>query len=235
MPEWKSIVQSNLKDLDLIPSEREEIAAELASHLEDLYEQFLVQGWSECEAFRLALEETTDWQELDESIARVRRKEGVMNRRTKTLWLPGLVAFASASILLMILERLIMLQPRLLVALERAIPLRPTFWWKDQVVVIYLCWWILLPLCGAAGACMSRRAGGTRLACVAASLFPAIVVLCIFCFVLPIGIAVEKNTFVMQHPLYFVLAMVNWTMVPGLALILGALPFLRQPTKAQTQ
>jgi hypothetical protein len=82
---------------------------------------------------------------------------------------------------------------------------------------------------------MSRRAGGTRLACVAASLFPAIVVLCIFCFVLPVSIVVEKNTFVMQHPLYFVLAMVNWTMVPGLALILGALPFLRQPAKAQAQ
>ena len=135
----------------------------------------------------------------------------------------------------MILERLVMLQPALLTAIERALPLRPTFWWRDQVLVIYLCWWILLPLCGAAGACLSRKAGGTRLACIGASLFPAIVVAGIFCFVLPVSIVIEKNTFVMQHPLYFVLAMVNWTMVPGLALILGAWPFLRQITKKQPQ
>jgi len=233
LPEWKSIVRSNLKDLDLSLREGEEIAAELAGHLEELYEQFLAKGLCESEACRLAVDETTDWQELAEGIERARRKEGVMNSRTKTLWLPGLVAFATASILLMALERLIMLQPALLITLERAIPVRPTLWWRDQVVVIYLCWWILLPLCGAAGACMSRRAGGTRRACIAASLFPAIVVLCIFCFVLPVSFVVERNTVVMQHPLYFVLAMVNWTMVPGVALILGAMPFLRQPFKTQ--
>ena len=222
-------------DVDCRPREREEIAAELAGHLEELYEQLLEQGKCESEAFRLALDETTDWQELAESIVSARREEGVMNSRTKTLWLPGLVTFATSSILLMILERVIMSQPALLVTLERAIPFRPTFWWRDQVLAIFLCWWILLPLCGAAGACLSRRAGGTRLACVAASLFPAVVVLCIFCFVLPVSLVVEKNTFVARHPLYFVLAMVNWTLVPGVALILGALPFLRQSKRTQPQ
>ena len=147
MPDWKMIVRSNLKDLDLRSGEREEIAAELASHLEDMYEQFLAQGLCESEAGRLALEETADWKKLAESITRAKRQEDVMNPRTKILWLPGFVAFATASVLLMALERVIMLRPALLVTLERAIPLRPTFWWRDQVLVIYLCWWILLPLC----------------------------------------------------------------------------------------
>lgn len=215
MPEWNSIVRSNLKDLDLRRSEREEVAAELASHLEELYEQFLAQGLCESEAFRLTLEQTTPWQELAKNINRAKRKEDVMNRRTKTLWLPGLTAFATASILLMLLERFVYL--------------RPTLWVNDGgVLVIYFSWWILLPLCGAAGAYLSRRAGGERSARLAASLFPAIVMLCVFCFVLPVSIVIERNQFVMQHPVYFLLAMVNWTIVPGFALLLGALPFLRQ-------
>jgi hypothetical protein len=216
LPEWKSIVRSNLKDLDLPLCEQKEIAAELASHLEDLYEQFLAQGLSEGEALQFTLEQTTPWQDLAENINRAKRKGDVMNHRTKTLWLPGLAAFASASILLMLLERFVYV--------------RPTLWLNNGgVLVIYLSWWILLPLCGAAGAYLSRRAGGERSALLAASLFPAIVMLCVFAFVLPVSIVIERNRFVMQHPVYFLLAMVNWTVIPGLALLLGALPFLRQP------
>jgi hypothetical protein len=215
MPEWNSIVCSNLKHLDLRLSEREEIVAELASHLEDRYGQFLEQGWSESEAFRLTFEEATPWQELAKNINRAKRKEDGMNTRTKTLWLPGLAAFASASILLMFLQRFVYLQP--------------TLWVNNGgVLVIYFSWWILLPLCGAAGAYLSRRAGGERPARLAASLFPAIVMLCVFGFILPVSIVIERNQFVMQHRVYFLLAMVNWTIIPGVALLLGALPFLRQ-------
>jgi hypothetical protein len=221
VPEWNSIVRSNLKGLDLRGSESEEVAAELASHLEELYEQFLAQGSCESEAVRLTLEQTKPWQELAKNINRAKHKEDVMNNRTKTLWLPGLAAFASASILLMLLERFTFLHPRL--------------WLKDGgLLVIYFSWWILLPLCGAAGAYLSRRAGGERLARLAASLFPAIVMLCVFCFVLPVSIVIERNQFVMQHPVYFLLALVNWTIVPGFALLLGALPFLCQPAMMQT-
>jgi hypothetical protein len=215
MPEWNSIVQSNLRDLDLCLGEQEEIAAELAGHLEDRYAQFLAQGRSESEALRLTLEETTPWQDLAKNINRAKRKEDVMNTQTKTLWLPGLAAFITASILLMLLERFVYL--------------RPTLWLQDGVLVIYLSWWILLPLCGAAGAYLSRRAGGKWWACLAASLFPALVMLCVFCFVLPVSIVIERNPFVMQHLVYFLLALVNWTIIPGVALLLGALPFLRQP------
>lgn len=228
MPDWKAIVARNLEEFDLELSAQDEVAIELAAHLEDRYEQLLADGMLDTDAHRLVLEETSDWQELADNIKRTEHWEDIMNRRTKILWLPGLVSFTTASILLMTLQRLVDLRPALLLSLERITGLHPTLWWKDQVDAIYLCWWVLLPLCGAAGAFLSRRSGGTRLACAAASLFPSIVMLCIFCLVLPVSIVIEKNAFVMQHPLYFVLAMVNWTMVPGLALILGALPFFRQ-------
>lgn len=230
MPDWKAVVVSHLKGIDLDASAQKEVVAELADHLEDRYEQFLAQGMIEADAHRLTLDEAPDWPRLVGDITRSKRREDPMNRRSRILWLPGLVAFSTASILLMILQRLTVWRPTLLLSLERIAGFRPTFWWKDQVDVIYLCWWILLPLCGAAGAYLSRRAGGTRFACIAASLFPSIVMLCIFCFVLPVSLVIDKNTVVRQHPIYFVLAMVNWTMVPGLALILGALPFLpRRP------
>lgn len=226
MPDWKAVVVSHLKSIDLDASAQKEVIAELAGHLEDRYEQFLAQGMIEADAQRLTLDETPDWPRVVEDIKRSKDKGDPMNRRTKILWLPGLVAFTTASILLMALQRLVMLRPTLLLTLERSVGFRPTLWWRDQVDPIYLCWWVLLPLCGAAGAYLSRRAGGTRFACLAASLFPSIVMLCIFCFVLPVSLVVDKNAVVRHHPFYFVLAMAIWTVVPGLALILGALPFL---------
>jgi hypothetical protein len=216
VPEWNVIVRGKLKDLGLGVRQQEEVADELADHLEDIYEQFLEEGLCEPEALRLTLQEAADWRKLARNIRRARRKEDVMNNRTKTLWLPGLAALTAASVSLMLLERIVMLQPRL--------------WWKDSgVLAIHASWWILLPLCGAAGAYLSRRGGGQRLARLAAGLFPAIIMLCVFCFVLPVSVLIERNAFVMQHPLYFLLALINWTVVPGLALLLGTLPFLRTP------
>jgi hypothetical protein len=230
--DWKIFVASHLRG-DLGVNVREEVVAELAGHLEDRYEQLLAQGMIEADARRVVLDETPDWRELIENIGRSRHQEDAMNQRTKIFWLPGLAALTTASVLLMLLQRLVMLHPAVLPALWRTIPLRPTLWWKNQVDVIYLCWWMLLPLCGAAGAYMSRRAGGTRSACILASLFPSIVMLCIFCFVLPVSLVIDRNSFVVRHPIYFAIALVNWTMVPGLASILGALPFLRQIVKIQ--
>jgi hypothetical protein len=235
MPEWNAIVRKNLKNLRLTPQQYEEIAEELAGHLEDFYGQLRQQGLDESEALRLTLKEVDDWKGLARKIQDAKREEIEMNNRSKTLWLPGLMAFAASSILLMILQRVTMMRPELLVALEHIIPVHPTFWWKNQTDVIYLFWWVLLPLCGAAGAYLSRRTGGTRLTCAAASLFPSIVMFCIFSFILPVSMVVDKNSHVMKHPIYFVLAMVNWIMVPGLALLLGALPFLQRTKGIQQQ
>jgi hypothetical protein len=58
--------------------------------------------------------------------------------------------------------------------------------------------------------------------------------LAVFCFVLPVSVLIERNRFVMQHPLYFLLAMASWTLIPGSALLLGAVPFLRRAGIQQT-
>jgi hypothetical protein len=227
MPEWERIVQENL-NLGLGGGQTQEVIGEVASHLEDLHDHLRAHGLSEFDALRLTLEEVGDWKGLGRKIKNAKRGEAEMNKRTKTLWVPGLMAFAASSILLMILQRLAMVRPALLATLDHVARPRPTLWWSNQADVIYLCWWVLLPLCGAAGAYLSRRAGGTRLAGAAASLFPSIVMLCIFSFVIPISLVIDKNRYVMRHPLYFGLAMVYWIMVPGLALLLGALPFLQR-------
>jgi hypothetical protein len=74
----------------------------------------------------------------------------VMNYRTKTLWLPGLISLAAAMIVFTISTR-VGLQPQFLArGLSNA--------------VVYLGWLLPLPFCGAIGAFLSRRAGGQRLA-----------------------------------------------------------------------
>src|SRR5712691_8727872 len=105
MPNWNSIVHERLRHLGLGAEQRKEVVAELAGHLEDSYEQFRAQGIEGPEALRLTLKEHTDWQKLARKIGSAKHKEGVMNNRTKTLWLPGLVSLTAASTLLMGLER----------------------------------------------------------------------------------------------------------------------------------
>jgi hypothetical protein len=89
---------------------------------------------------------------------------------------------------------------------------------------VALSWLALLPLCGAAGAYLSRRAGGASLNCLVAGTFPALAMLGVFCLLLPIGIVIQRNAFLIHHPLYFGLALLNWTVLPGALLLLGAVP-----------
>jgi len=132
-----------------------------------------------------------------------------MNYRTKALWLPGLAALTTASVFLMVLQ-LSSLQPRI--------------WWKDGGGVLYIPWLILLPLCGAAGAYLSRRGGGRRWTCLLAGLFPAFVMLAALCVLLFVGLFVDRNPFITGHLVYFLLVVLNWTVLPAVPLLLGAVP-----------
>jgi hypothetical protein len=211
MRDWNAEVAQKLKNLGLPPQEREEVIAELADYLQDRYEQALADGISESEAVQRCLAEVAELRRKSQRIRRAKRKEGAMNHRTKTLWVPGLVALTAASTLLFALQRIVLLQPKIV--------------WKDGgALVFYPAWWLLLPLCGAAGAYLSRRAGGRRLACLVAGLFPALVMLAVFCFILPISVFVDRNAWVLNHLTYFALAIVNHTVVPALGLLIGAAP-----------
>ena len=141
-----------------------------------------------------------------------------MNARTKQLWLPSLVSLTTAMLSLMAFT-LFGVQPHLYYA-HRA------------VTTLYFPWLAVLPLCGAAGAYLSRRAGGERITCLASSLFPAAALLAVFCFILFVSIFVETDRVLTLSA--FALFVWNWVFLPGAALLLGALPFLRNQCGTDT-
>ncbi|HWH57152.1 MAG TPA: hypothetical protein VN682_05935 [Terriglobales bacterium] len=136
-----------------------------------------------------------------------------MNQRSRTLLLPGLITLTLASVSLMVMQLFAFSRPRV-------------HWVDGGAVAIGFVWLASLLPCGALGAYLSRRAGGSRWNSIIASLFPSLIMLGVFCTVLPIGVLIERNPFILHHPRYFGLALLVWIIVPGAALLLGALPVL---------
>jgi hypothetical protein len=222
MHDWDEVVRRHLHDLGLDRRDREEIVSELADHLEDAYEQARASGMSEVAAFRQCEEQLDQEEDVARSIERSKLKEGAMNYRTKTLWLPGLITLTVSSVLLMISQ--------LVSQSARPFLIEPKLRF-DNSLAFYIAWLITLPFCGAAGAYFSRRVGGKPPITLAAAVFPAIVMLAVLCLILPIGIFLERNTFLIHHLSYFGIAVVIWTIVPGTALSIGAVPFLAKKTQ----
>ncbi|MFZ3258916.1 MAG: ABC transporter permease [Candidatus Acidiferrales bacterium] len=73
MPNWKPEILRRLTPLKLSPTREAEIAEEIAQHLEDRYEEFLVTGQSEDAAYRTALDELKDEDLLARSLQRVEK------------------------------------------------------------------------------------------------------------------------------------------------------------------
>lgn len=138
-----------------------------------------------------------------------------INVRTKTFWFPALVSLTTAMVCLTISLRL-GLQSRFV-----------SQGWAT--LAIYIPWLVTLPLCGAAGASLSRRAGGGTHACFAAGLFPVIVLTGLVGFLTLIG----EFVYAKPQVLYFSVAVLLGVIIPGLALLSGAMPFMRAP-KRQT-
>jgi hypothetical protein len=171
MPDWKALVLERMESLGLCPAQEEEIVMELAGHLEDCYEEFRAQGICQSEAIERCLEQVGDGPNLTRKIRHAKHKEE-MNHRTKTLWLPALINLVAAMVLLMISTQ-IALQPRVLA--EPVVTLRTSTTSTSYSFAAYLPWLILLPFCGAAGAYLSRRAGGQPAVRLIAGLFPIVV------------------------------------------------------------
>jgi len=138
-----------------------------------------------------------------------------MKRRVKTLWLPGVVTSVASVALLQVLERT-GVKPL-------TIPVGQPFW-----LVLHSFWLLALPLLGALGAWWSMRAGGGPWERVLAGISPAspVVVVCLGVF--PVAVVVDSHV-----PLRLLLSslgvtLLNWSLIPGVALFLGALPFLKQ-------
>ena len=209
MREWPEIVRARLSALGLAAGREEEIHAELAGHLEERYLEARHRGLTHEDAEAHALECVPDWTQLAQAIRRADQKEGPMSRDTRTLWLPGMTALAGAAAVLLSLSQLV-----------------PASLWVDprtsvRALMIGL---VLLGylVCGAIGASWSRRAGGSLTARYLAGVFP-----------LALHVAMVITTIVFGVDLR-VSAALAFIVLPGIALTVGALPFLRGGATEQT-
>lgn len=222
MHDWQEVVRRKLASERMSRSQRDDVVAELADHLEDFHAELLASGLTEPEASTKCLEQLSNLQQIAIAAQRSHVLEGAMNRRSKTFWLPGLVTLTLASVSLMLMQLFTFSRPRV-------------HWVDGGAVAMGYVWLVSLLPCGALGAYLSRRAGGTRLSSIIASLFPSLTMLAVFSIILPVGIFIERNTYIIHHLGYFGLGLLVWIVVPGAALLLGALPILwRTNSRVQT-
>ena len=212
MHNWQRLVREKLVAVAMSHAQRENLIAELVNHLEDLHAELLASGTAEPEASAQCLKQLNDVHQIA-GAKRSQIWEGAMNQRTRTLWVPGLVTLAMASVSLTAMQLFTFSRPRVDGG-ERG------------AMAMGMMWLLSLFPCGALGAFLSRRAGGSRWNSIAASLFPSLTMLAVLCLVLPVGIFFEGNTYMVHHPRYFGLALLFWAVVPAAPLLLGALPVL---------
>lgn len=218
MPDWKAQVKSRLVGMGLPPSAEDEIVAELASHLEDSYEDQRTQGHNDSESEKRAME-STQWRKLARQIRAIKSEEGLMRNRKETLWLP---TFANLLLLTLALQAMFFLgiHPQTAVAKH--------MWFSFPVP-----WLLVLPFSGAAGALLAKRAGAHPKERLLAGFAPSLVWLGEFC-VMAAAFTFEQHDFSSFMLSCFVRTALWWVVFPGLAQLLGTVPFLSQsePAKA---
>ncbi len=227
MPDWNALVRERFRAADPPSFEEAEMIAELAAHLEDLYEELRGKGMCESDAIGQALGDIGGWRGLAGKLHRAKGGEGTMNyqsmnHRTRTLWLPGLIGLTASMGWLMILQRATLK------------PSMPGPWLHSGLAYMwYLVWLISQPLFGAAGAYLSRRAGGERLTERIASLFPAIVMLGLWVILVAYIVVARYSHVSHQWPLVFAGALF-WSILPGLSLLLGGFLYLKTQNLARS-
>jgi hypothetical protein len=215
MPEWRELVRNRLQPLKRI-EKADAVVSELAAHLEETYEAACIRGLSQNAALELTLQEVRDWRVLANDISRAKLEHNLMTNRIRTLWLPAMANLLAAMLLLMMMQRL-GVQPRLL--------------WVNAIegkfaLVFYFPWLIALPFFGAAGAYLSRLAQGGTFARLTAGLSPALVLIALICLIAPWGMLIDGLSI---YRLVLVAGgLLTWGVLPACALLIGALPFLRE-------
>src|SRR5437016_12240764 len=150
MPDWQQIVSSKLSGLALEPEEATQVLEEVAGHLEEEYQSLLSKDVPEKEAARRALRRVDDWQALKQMIESVRKKENPMPKRVAQFWLPAFLTLLLSMLLLAVSAAF---------GLDRSSCPTPVGRLRmTPVAVVYVSWLLFLPLIGALGAYMSRRA-----------------------------------------------------------------------------
>ena len=219
MPDWNALLRERLKSLSLPPSLRDEIVAELASHLEEAYEDFSRRGLSAWEAERLAFADLGDVEKLAKEIYRIKRegqKMSGISKTTRTTWLPGLAGLALLNLIWMALTRAD-IPPRL-------------FELGFATVPVYLPLLISMPCIGALVAWLSLRAGGDCRARLIAALFSIAALPLVACAGVANGILIGKPIQSTPHlqptaPAVMFLFLCG-LVIQVLTLLAGTVPFL---------
>jgi hypothetical protein len=213
MRDWRGFVEERLAGLALEPEEKTEVIAEVAAHLEDTCGEMLRQGMTEEEAMRRALSQAGNWRSLRRGVFVEKRREQVMQKRLRQLWIPGFLSLILCLLFQAALQRLGW-QPRIV-------------WSGPSSPILYMPWLVALPFIGALAAYISSRAGGSRGTVLFVSVFPAIALTFAFLFMFPFSMAIEL---IAGRPVDFsrvatVLLKdgIGWLLVPGAALLLGGL------------
>ncbi|MFZ0213329.1 MAG: hypothetical protein WBE20_02630 [Candidatus Acidiferrales bacterium] len=229
MRDWRNEVEQVLAAGKFSAPEREEISRELAGHLDDLYHAARNRGLDESAAIKCAFAELHEDPRLGPKLRRA-RQENTMNDRTKRLWLPSMAMIFATIALLTIFS-----VPGL------SHPEYGTLWlrsgaahWREIFWGIYgsrnIGWLCILALFGAAGAYWSRRAGSGRAMQVAVGLSPLVLFVVMFAVMVHYSFALDGVP--PDNALIPALAVdgLKWVLIPGVALLLGVLPFLRNNT-----
>jgi hypothetical protein len=103
------------------------------------------------------------------------------------------------------------------------ISLQPRLLGRSPLQMVILPWLFLLPLCGAAGACLARSGGAGRRARLVAGLFPTIVLLILGAILILTRLVVLAPPQRWNGSLVIAVGIV----LPSAALLLGAAPFLK--------
>ena len=207
MPDWHKLVRQSLGGLALEPSDRSEVLEEICGHLEETYEGLLRAGLPDAEAVQRALVLAGNWEDLQRRLQSVRFRKDTMTNRVRQLWLPGLLTF-TLSMVLMELTQKFGPAPHIL-SLGKGTP----------VLMFYTAWLFVLPLAGAIGAYLAKRAGGSPRMVLLSSIFPVLPFGVVFMAAIPVGLAMGHGLV----PAAYLTMTIGWVLAPGVTLLAGGL------------
>jgi len=213
MPDWRKFVRDQMPLRQEPQEAREQVIAEIAAHLEDASEDF-----SAVESEERTRPEflNVHWTNLSRAIERAKCAEEPMNYRSRSLWLPALINIALAATLLIISDKI--RAHSVVVRLGRIELPFPVLWL------------LTLPICGAVGAFLARRAHGSAVVRLIAGLAPSLVWMAVFC-IIGLVFAFDWRVFRGFPMNDFAMSALSWVILPALCLLPGALPLLRKPVQ----
>jgi hypothetical protein len=208
MHDWNKLVREHLGDLQLPPAKQDEVVAELAAHLADLYQEKLAAGVPPSQALRNVLAQDSDWRALAKTIERAKSEKNT-NDRTKQFWLPALASLFGSLAWMIILQ---MSAPWLHLSSNNS----------EMLLTPNNVWLFSLPFVAAACTYLSQRAGSARPVRIVVAVFPSIVMAFVWLLVLVIAVALRQPF----ERLGFAHGFFRAVLIPTIPLIIGVLPFL---------